>query len=56
MDIKTTQLMGGTYVAAGDTSALGALVPAFRIRTRHGAGASLVDLAPDSVSWRPPVI
>jgi hypothetical protein len=56
MDIKTTQLMGGEYIAAGENSARGACMPAFRLRTRHGAGAALVDLAPDSAPWRDPVL
>ncbi|WP_277208865.1 hypothetical protein [Isoptericola croceus] len=48
MDIITTQQMGGTFIEAGDNSALSMIAPAFCTRKRHGAGAALVDLAPDS--------
>lgn len=56
MDIIAKQLMGGEYIAAGESSARTTCTPTFRFRTRHGAGASLVDLAPDSAPWRPPVL
>lgn len=56
MDIITQQMMGGKHIAAGENSALSTCTPAFRFRTRLGAGAALVDLAPDSVPWRAPVL
>ncbi|PRZ06870.1 hypothetical protein BCE75_105255 [Isoptericola sp. CG 20/1183] len=55
MNIITTQLTGGTGIATGKNSVPTTLVPAFRVRTRPGAGAALVDLAPDSAPWRHPV-
>jgi|GEM_PF-5187223 len=49
------QIIGATGIAAGENSARYAFVPTMRLRKRLGAGSSLVDLAPDSASWRHPV-
>lgn len=55
MDIITMQRTGGKRIVTGENSVLTTFAPTFRFRTRHGAGAALVDLAPDSAPWRHPV-
>ena len=55
MDIITMQRTGGKRIVTGENSVLMTFAPTSRFRTRHGAGAALVDLAPDSAPWRHPV-
>ncbi len=54
MDIMKRNI-GATGIATGENSALRGFEPAVRLRTRHGAGTALVDLASRSASWRCPV-
>lgn len=54
MGTNMKQLLGGMHIVTGENSALPTIVPAFRKRA-YGAGAALVDIAPDSVPWSTPV-